>query len=390
MNSINEDSLAAPNGLPVVYISEDTWRHTIVAEGTRDRYEGHPTTLLSDDGKTLFAVWTTGHGGPCGQMARSDDGGKNWLRLDNILPRSYSETNANCPTLQKAKAPDGHTRYLVYSCKLKTETINGATKKEPDGLGILCSDDLGITWYEPPNQPHISARMPPTGFMRLKNGSYALFGQRFKDSDKALDRPADDQEIWMAISNDGGLTYGEARSVARAENKNLCEPCCLRSPDGKSLVLIMRENRHSGNSMMCFSDDEGETWSQPVDTPWGLTGDRHEGILLPDGRYLIAFRDMAPKSNTSGQFVAWVGTFDDLRSGRPGQYRIHLLFHHGIVGRWPGNPWDCGYSGVELLPDETIVCTTYILYFHDDRKSSVVSTRFKISETDDAASSLLS
>lgn len=379
-------SVTVPNGLPVVYISDDAWRQTIVAEGGVDRYEGHPTTLLSDDGKKLFAVWTTGHGGPCGQMARSDDGGKSWIRIDDRLPRSYSMTNSNCPTLQKAKTPDGKTRYLVFSNKLKpgasASQTGGNRASISAGLGILVSDDAGETWYESPHQSHLSAIMPPTGFMQLKNGTFALFGQRRKDPKVISDGAFDDQDIWMALSNDGGLSWGEMRTVATANERNLCEPCCLRSPDGNSLVLIMRDNRHTGNSMMCFSCDEGLTWSDPVDTPWGLTGDRHEGILLPDGRYVIAFRDMAPKSITRGQYVAWVGTFGDLKSGRPGQYRIHLLFHHGIAGRWPGNEWDCGYSGVELLPDGTIVCTTYILYFHDNRKSSVVSTRFRIEETD--------
>ena len=31
-------------------------------------------------------------------------------------------------------------------------------------------------------------------------------------------------------------------------------------------------------------------------------------VLLPDGRYVIAFRDQAVGSPTRGQFMAWVGT----------------------------------------------------------------------------------
>ena len=77
--------------------------------------------------------------------------------------------------------------------------------------------------------------------------------------------------------------------------------------------------------------------------------------------------------------MAWVGTWDDIRNGRPGQYRIHLLHHVQWPGVWSG---DTGYSGVELLPDGTIVCTTYTHHFPDDRKSSVVSMRFKIAEAD--------
>ena len=67
------DSKTEADLLPVVDISGDAFRQVVIAEGAKDRYEGHPTTLLADDGKTMFCVWTTGHGGPCGQMARSDD-----------------------------------------------------------------------------------------------------------------------------------------------------------------------------------------------------------------------------------------------------------------------------------------------------------------------------
>lgn len=359
------------NGLPVVDISGETARQVVIAEGTKDRYEGHPTTLLAEDGKTMFCVWTTGHGGPCGPMARSDDGAKTWMRVDDLLPSVYTRTHKNCPVLQKIKGPDGKMRYFIFSAKAKDGT----------GLGIMMSEDLGKTWSELACQPQLSSGMPPTGVMELANGDIALFGQRFKALDQAKDRPTDDQAVWMAISKDGGRTYGEMRNVMESEKCNLCEPCCLRSPDGRSLLLIARENRHKGRSKMSFSHDEGLTWSNPVDTPWALTGDRHEGVLLPDGRYVIAFRDQAIGSVTKGQFVAWVGTFDDLANGRSGQCRIHLLRHYPRP-KFPGGFGDTGYPGVELLANGEIVCTTYVRYCADDRQNSVVCTRFRMAEID--------
>ncbi len=91
-------------------------------------------------------------------------------------------------------------------------------------------------------------------------------------------------------------------------------------------------------------------------------------------RHVIAFRDQAPQSPTKGHFVAWVGTYDDIRNVKPGQYRIKLL--HSNAGG------DCGYPGMELLPDGTIVATTYIKYQPGTAKHSVVSTRFTLRETD--------
>jgi hypothetical protein len=123
-----------------------------------------------------------------------------------------------------------------------------------------------------------------------------------------------------------------------------------------------------------FSRDEGITWSEPIDTPWGLSGDRHMGLYTSDGRLVIAFRDMALNSPSKGHFVAWVGSYDDILNNRPGEYRIKLL--HNYAGN------DCGYPGMEILPDGTIVATTYIKYKDDQNKHSVVSTRFRIQETD--------
>lgn len=151
-------------------------------------------------------------------------------------------------------------------------------------------------------------------------------------------------------------------------------PTTLLMPNGGELCCLMRENTHKGRSLMMFSRDEGQTWTKPVDTPWGLTGDRHMGVYAQDGRLVIAFRDQAPDSPTKGHFVAWVGTYDDIRQCRPGQCRIKLL--HSYKGG------DCGYPGMELLPDGTIVATTYIKYRPGEEKNSVVSTRFNLQDID--------
>ena len=36
----------------------------------------------------------------------------------------------------------------------------------------------------------------------------------------------------------------------------------------------------------------------------GVTGDRHQGVYVDDGRLVIAFRDQAMESPTRGHFVA--------------------------------------------------------------------------------------
>jgi photosystem II stability/assembly factor-like uncharacterized protein len=345
--------------LPVVDLSGETQRQVVIAAGTPQVYQGHPTTLLMPDRKTIFAVWSTGHGGPAGTMARSDDGGLTWTRLDDRLPANF-KLHRNCPSLYRLVDPAGRERLFVFSAWLGGR---GAT-----GMPRLVSEDGGQTWRE----------LPPLGFpcvmtfssvVRRRDGSY--LGLYHKGPDGKDRAPL---EVLATDTTDGGLTWTTPRTVAKVTGKNPCEPFAFRSPDGAELCCLMRENTHTGRSLLMFSRDEGATWTTPVDTPWGLTGDRHMGVATPDGRLVVAFRDQALGSPTRGHFVAWVGTYDDIKQGRPGQYRIKLLHSHA--------GGDCGYPGLELLPDGTIVATTYIKYRAGMDQHSVVSTRFRLSETD--------
>ena len=71
---------------PTVDLSDDTSRQVVVAAGTESVYNGHPTTALLEDGKTIFCVWPTGHGGYAGNAAVSTDAGLTWTRVDDRLP----------------------------------------------------------------------------------------------------------------------------------------------------------------------------------------------------------------------------------------------------------------------------------------------------------------
>jgi hypothetical protein len=350
-----EVAVAYQDELPIVDITGRKSQQVVIAAGTPEIYNGHATTLLMPDGKTMFAVWSYEHGGACGPMARSNDGGLTWTRLDDTLPEGYAK-HRNCPSLYRLVDPQGNERLWVFS---------GSR-----GMQRLVSEDGGKTWVE---QPALGFKcgMPFTGMIRLKDGRYAAFGQ--------MRVQGQDQGCVMSTSADGGLTWAQPRVIAQQVGKNLCEPFVLRSDDGNEICMLMRENHHTARSMMCFSRDEGETWTKPEDTCWGLTGDRHEGVQAPDGRWVIAFRDRALGSSTYGQFVAWVGTYDDIRHARPGQFRIHLLKHYGSPR--DGYGWasvDTGYPGMEILPDGTILATTYTKHWDDNRRHSVVSTRFKL------------
>lgn len=347
-------SLAAqqekPN-LPWVDLSGQKERQIVIAKGKADLYNGHPTTVMLNDNRTILCTWSSGHGGKAEFIAESKDAGLTWKSIKT--PVDW-QTMVNCPSIYKLTDKQGKERIFVFCGEPK--------------MGQSYSNDGGATW-SPVRSLEKPCVMAFSSITKLKNGDYlGLYHRGFNDQDCAP------LTLWQSVSTDGGLTWGESMKICEMEGRSPCEPFVFRSPDGKRLVCVARENNRVGHSLMLFSDDEGVSWSSAKETPWGLTGDRHIIKYTPDGRLIAVFRDMAPNSPTKGHFVAWVGTYKDLRENSSGQYKIKLL--HSYAGS------DCGYPGLEILPDGTIIAITYIKIKPGPEQHSVVGVRFKLSETD--------
>jgi len=107
--------------------------------------------------------------------------------------------------------------------------------------------------------------------------------------------------------------------------------------------------------------------------PAALTGDRHVGKYAPDGRLFISFRDTTRESVTQGDWVGWVGRYEDIVAGHEGQYRVRLLHNTKAA--------DCAYPGVEVLPGGMIVTTTYGHWMKDE-SPYIMSVRFTLGELD--------
>ena len=135
--------LSAAAALPVVDLSEDTARHVVLARGTADTYQGHPTTLLMPDGKTVFATWTLGHGGTCGPLKRSDDGGRTWSELLPV-PDNWKAVR-NCPALYRLTDPQGVSRLFIFAgqgpdgaMQQSVSTDDGKTWSPMKSNGLVC------------------------------------------------------------------------------------------------------------------------------------------------------------------------------------------------------------------------------------------------------------
>ncbi len=364
---VQEGAVPAPGAaqpraytIPTLDLARDTERQVVV-DREADQYLGHPTTVLLDDGRTMLCVYPKGHGMGGVVYKRSLDGGLTWSeRLET--PDSWA-TSREVPTLHRTVDAVGKQRILMWSglypARLAVSEDEGASWSELRPVGdwggiVVMGCDFGV---------------------RGKPGHYvALFHDdgRFFRSESQRQNPVV-FSVYQTRSQDVGLTWSEPRALFSRSDVHLCEPGVVRSPDGETLAVLLRENSRRRNAHVIFSGDEGRTWSNPRELPAALTGDRHAAVYAPDGRLFISFRDKTLDSPTPGDWVAWVGTFEDILKGLEGQYRVRLM------DNTKGS--DCAYPGVVILPDGTIVTTTYG-HWTEGESPYIVSVRLKLEELD--------
>ena len=382
--------------IPIIDLNDESSRQVVV-DREKGQYLGHPTTVLLEDGRTILTVYPKGHGRGEIVYKRSTDGGLTWSeRLPT--PESW-KTSLEVPTIFPTVDPSGKKHLIMFSGLFPARLAH--------------SEDDGMTWSELEPAGDWGGIVVMGALTELKTGKghyMALFhdDMRFFTSDGQEkyreDRKTNDQALftlYKTFSTDGGLTWTKPETILSRRDMNLCEPGVIRSPDGKTLAVLLRENARKANSQIIFSKDEGRTWTDPRPMPNELNGDRHVLKYAPDGRLLVVFRDISPVSYrpglealakernevnysklasetgqgspTEGDWAGWAGTWKDLVKGKPGKYRIR--FKDNI------HSWDCCYTGIELLPDGTFVVTTYG-HWAKDEEPWLISVRVTMDELD--------
>lgn len=343
--------------IPLIDLDREPSRHVLV-DREPGQYLGHVTTALLGDGRTILAVYPKGHGQGAIVMKRSGDGGRTWSeRLP--LPDNWS-TSQEVPTI--FRVPDttaGRWRLLLFS------GLNPAR--------LASSDDEGRTWSSLEPVGSWGGIVVMGSIVPMHDGSLLAF---FHDDGRffaAGGRAEGVFRLFQVRSRDGGRTWGSPEEIWQGSDVHLCEPGAIRSPDGRTIALMLRENRRRTPAQVMFSSDEGGSWTTPRLLARELTGDRHTAKYAPDGRLVVTFRDMADESPTKGDWIVWVGAYDDLLRGTPGQYRVRIKDNTSA--------WDSTYPGLELLRDGTFVATTYGQWTAGEAPY-ILSTRFTLRELD--------
>lgn len=364
--------------IPIVDISQETERQVIV-DRESGQYLGHPTTVLLEDNQTMLCVYPKGHGRGAIVYKRSNDAGLTWSeRLPT--PKSW-ETSLEVPTLHRTIDADDKKRLIMFSglypIRMAVSEDDGGNWSELKPIGnfggvVTMSSVLALQ-----TPGHYLAIFHDDGRF-IRGGEVEKYRIKSPHVPEYSSSTAKPWRFWVytTLSTDGGLTWSAPAPIAMLPDAKLCEPGAVRSPDGKQIAVLLRENSRTYNSFIIFSDDEGLSWSEPRELPAALTGDRHVAKYAPDGRLFISFRDTTHVSPSKGDWVdwvGWVGSYNDLVKGSEGQYRVRIM--DNTKGA------DCTYPGVELLPDGTFVTTTYG-HWTEGEEAYVVSVRFKMEELD--------
>lgn len=324
-------------------------RRQVVIDREPGQYLGHPTTTLLEDGKTILCVYPKGHGKGAIVFKRSPDGGTTWSeRLPT--PKSW-ESSLETPTIHNL----GQGRLILWSglfpARLSHTEDSGSTWSELQPIG----DWGGIVVMSALD------RMPDGRLV----GMFHDDGRFFKDNGQASDFT-----LYQTESRDG-RAWTAPKALYTSSDVDLCEPGFVWSPDHKELCALLRENTHRQFSHAMFSRDDARTWTTPRPLFPELTGDRHVAKYAKDGRLVVVFRDTMQGSPWWGDWVAWVGRYEDIIKNRPGQYRVRLMDNT--------KDGDCGYSGLEVLADGTFVATSYG-HWTKNQQPYVACTRFKLSD----------
>lgn len=361
--------------LPMVDLTQRTDLQVTV-DREPGQYLGHVSTVLLDDQQTLLAAYPPGHGR--GQMIwkRSPDLGRTWSER---LPVPADYELQEVPTLHRVG-----NRILLISGVPRGQGGFRTAWLDLDDSGALPATNTWSALQTHAADQSIYGWVAGSSFFPVHNGAATnstyrmLFHDGWGFNWKTSLSLTGGQESWSTPTR-----YLPLRTAARVGGKPgpyLCEPGAVHSPDGKRLAVLYRANNRITQSMIAFSGNDGDTFSDPFEVPSSLTGDRHMAAYDPvSGRLVITFRDHSLTANTvdGGDWVAWVGSFDDLLRGRPGELRIRLMDNT--------KGYDCGYAGIEVCSDPahpdfgTFVLTSYGHWTHGEAPW-IACVRFKLAD----------
>ena len=245
-------------------------------------WHASPATPLKGDEETIKEWKRIGMpdvDAPTGGRAmiiRSSDGGRTFSKPETLIDTPHDDRHPNARELEDGTIMCSFFAYegVHHRCR----------------ANITRSFDGGKTWEYPPRQlPSPMAQDATDGpFIVLQDGSVLLtvYG--------AMDKGGV-EHVGVFRTRDSGETW-ELVSVVKTDHV-MCEPGLAQLPDGR-LVMIARPEGD-----ICWSDDNGETWTAPVS--FGMRMYEPGLIALKDGTLVCVFGTYNDHDGVSGLQVVF-------------------------------------------------------------------------------------
>jgi len=341
-------------------LSEDTRRRDLLLEPTPPMPKpGSPggglfPVLVQLDGGSLAAVTRTGapHVGSGGELSLSVscDGGRMWSE-PAVVVRGDVTADIDCRDAALGEAGNGDL-VLAYGLDGRHDAAGRPTKKPVPGWGmrVTRSADQGRTWSTPrelqvPSSEPIPLLLHPFGQMRrLHDGRLVLNARGWYAPEVYSERPdLPSRMTYLCWSDDGGNEWSDPLLVKAGMTETAFLPL-----DGDNWLAYVRSPQ--GPSQIARSADGGQTWHGWAPALGGREGAsrfRHPGSIarLGNGNVLITYGHRQPPFGVRAVISRDGGrTFDTDR-----EYIITDSYLHE----------DCGYPSTVCLANGTVVTLAY-------------------------------
>ena len=382
----------------------------------QNTYLGHPDLVLTDDGK-LLTFYPSGHGKGAIIGKYSEDLGESWQDITDT-PSSW-EKSQETPCVYNIHKTDGTSVLVLTSGSPYWSDVN----LMPDGFNCSISTNNGATWTEFSN--FFGQKWAEDKNASLGTDEYAAYDAIVAMSSLTQLKDEDGNYIdkWLGTFHRGASEYGMDGGEAFVnyatyltfdednkpvwsepvrllekhreleEKYGMCEIEIIRNPENDCLILIARANNRVSNSVICYSYDEGESWTQPKELPNCLTGDRHKAEYDPvSGKVIISFRQylsngdkfkksaLSPEKYLTEGWGAWIGDFEDLMSFSKEDSTEYTYGDKVLILGKNYKQADCGYSGVVILDDGTVITDSYGYFSPTARYPYIMQAKFKIND----------
>ncbi len=217
------------------------------------------------------------------------------------------------------------------------------------GCNIRLSDDRGVTFSTPTYLPEgpkrsVGERGAFGGATRgrlAKQGNTIYWATYAAPNSDGLGRHPQ-----IYVSEDAGRSFSwRASIVPHTQLDCRFAESALHLASSGRLWCFLRSSRKDDATVVCWSDDQGQTWSEPRVTE--LVGHPVDPVPLADGRVLLVYGYRHPPYGIRARL--WDGQNTDLAGEE-------------LIVRDDGRSGDLGYPWGTQLADGSVLVT---YYFHD-------------------------